>query len=139
MADKKDTTDRDQQILSRLSHLQHKVDSIEQTNAFALRADADKHIQSVKDVFGTSKRKVQIYLAADGNRSVNDIADHLGLKAPNVSRDLSKLREEGLLEIGDTDGKSICYTKTPLDRTIRISRFLCVEFQLDKDGKSKAP
>lgn len=131
--------DRDQQILSRLANLQHKVDSIEQTNAFALRADSARHLESVRQVFGTSKRKVQIYLAADGNRSVKDIAAHLSVKAPNVSRDLSKLKDEGLLEIGGTDGGATLYTKTPLDRTIRISRFLCDEFSLTKDGKPKAP
>jgi hypothetical protein len=40
--------DRDQQILDRLAKIEHKVDSIEQTNAFALRADADRHFAEVK-------------------------------------------------------------------------------------------
>ncbi len=40
--------ERDQQILSRLSHIQHKVDSIDETNAFALRAEAGKHMEIVK-------------------------------------------------------------------------------------------
>lgn len=132
--DKKDTTDRDQQILSRLAHLQHKVDSIEQTNAFALRADADKHLESIRQVFKSSKRKAQIYLAADGNRSVGDIAKYLGLKQQNVSRELSKLKDEGILEIGGSEGNTLYYTKTPLDRTIRISRFLADEFGLTREG-----
>ncbi|MEO1019272.1 MAG: ArsR family transcriptional regulator [Pseudomonadota bacterium] len=138
MAGKNDTTDRDQQILSRLAHLQHKVDSIEQTSAFALRAEAEKHLESVKAVFGKSTRKVQVYLSADGNRSVKDIANHLSMKAQHVSRDLKKLQDEGLLEVGDTDGNTIFYAKTPLDRTIRITRFLTQEFDLTKDGKPKA-
>lgn len=138
MASKKATSDRDQQILNRLANLQHKVDSIEQTNAFALRADADKHIESVRQVFGQGTRKAQIYLAVDGHRSVNDVAEHLNLKAQNVSRDLKKLKDEGLLEVGEIDGSTTYYVKTPLDRTIRISRFLCAEFGLNPDGTQKS-
>lgn len=137
MANKKDTTDRDQQILNRLANLQHKVDSIEQTNAFVLRADADKHLESVRKVFGTSERKAQVYLAADGNRTVNDIADYLGMIRQNVGTALRNLSDEGLLEIAETDGGSHFYAKTPLDRTIRISRYLCEAYNLTKDGKKR--
>lgn len=136
---KKTTVDRDQQILSRLANIQNKVDSIEQTNAFVLRADAEKHRESVRKVFGTSKRTVQVYLAADGDRTVNDIAAHLGMKSPNVSAALKKLREEELLEVIDTDGGAHFYAKTLLDRTIRISPFLCKEYKLTKDGKELPP
>lgn len=136
---KKATVDRDQQILNRLANIQHKIDSIEQTNAFALRADAERHRESVREVFGTSKRKVQVFLSADGDRTVNDIAKHLGMKRPNVSAALKKLSDEGLLEIIDTDGGAHFYAKTPLDRTIRISPFLCKEYNLTKDGKELTP
>jgi DNA-binding transcriptional ArsR family regulator len=137
MADKKssNSSDRDHQILNRLANLQHKVDSIEQTTAFALRADADRHIESVRKVFGTGARRAQVYLAADGSRSVADIASHLGMKPQNVSDALKDLTNEGLLEIAETDGGTKYYGKTPLDRTIRISRFLCEEFKLAADGK----
>ncbi len=132
---KSDTVDRDQQILNRLANLQHKVDSIEQTNAFALRADADKHLESVQKIFGNSERKAQVYLAADGNRTVNDIADFLRMKRQNVGTALRKLTDEGLLEIAETDGGAHFYAKTPLDRTVRISRYLCDKYGLTKDGK----
>jgi hypothetical protein len=35
--------DRDRQILGQLAKIEHKVDSLDQTIAFALRADAAKH------------------------------------------------------------------------------------------------
>lgn len=58
MANKHDRSDdRDQQILSRLAHIEHKVDSIDETNAFALRADADKHQGTVKKIFKRCKRR----------------------------------------------------------------------------------
>ena len=89
--------DRDQQILNRLSRIQHRVDSIDQTQAFALRADEAKHFNTVKEIFKTGTRRAQVYLAADGTRGVDEIAKHLNMKAPNVSRELRILSEEGML------------------------------------------
>jgi hypothetical protein len=48
--------DRDQQILNRLAKIEHKVDSLEQTTAFALRADAKRHFASVKEIFVSVRR-----------------------------------------------------------------------------------
>ncbi len=127
--------DRDQQVLSRLARIEHKVDSLEQTTAFALRADADRHFESVKQIFKRSGRKAQVYLAANGERSVNEIANHLGMKSPNVSKALSQLGEEGLVEIIENDGGSHIWGKTPLDRTLRITPFLMKEYSLDNTGK----
>src|SRR5688572_32958159 len=93
------TLDRDQQILARLANIEHKVDSIEQTNAFALRAEAEKHFAEVKKIFKKSRRRAQIYLAADGARSVQEIGEYLGIKRQNVGADLKELAEEGLLEL----------------------------------------
>src|SRR5262245_37964649 len=101
MKEQDSTQDRDQQILSRLAKIQHKVDSLEQTTAFALRADSERHFASAKQIFKNSKRRAQIYLAADGQRSVQEIGAHLGMKRQNVGSDLKVLGEEGLLEIID--------------------------------------
>src|SRR5690348_1761710 len=94
--------DRDQQILSRLAKIEHKVDSLEQTTAFALRADSDKHFGSVREIFGKSKRRARVYLAVDGNRGVSQIAEHLELPRQNVGFELGHLRKEGLVEIVDS-------------------------------------
>lgn len=129
------TQDRDQQILSRLAKIQHKVDSLEQTTAFALRADSEKHFASAKQIFKTSKRRAQVYLAADGQRSVQEIGAHLGMKRQNVGSDLKILGDEGLLEIVDEVAGKDIWAKTALDKSLRISKFLCKEFELDGDGK----
>jgi hypothetical protein len=134
MPNKKDELDRDQQILSRLARIEHKVDSLDQTTAFALRAEAEKHSQSVKKIFGNSKRRAQVYLAVNGARSVQDIADFLSMHRPHVTADLQFLREEGLLEVVDTIGGRDIWAKKHVDRTLRISQFLCEEFKLERSG-----
>jgi biotin operon repressor len=129
--------DRDQQILSRLAKIEHKVDSLERTTAFALRAEADKHFESVKEIFRNSQRRAQVYLAADGQRSVQEIAQHLEMLQPNVSKMLAQLQDEGLLEIIQTNGGTNIWAKTPLDRTLRITRFLKEEYALRSDGRKE--
>jgi len=128
------TEDRDQQILRRLTNIEHKIDSLEQTTAFALRADEKRHFESVKVIFRKSRKCVQVYLAANGNRSVQDIADMLGMKQPNVSRELVRLGQEGLIEIIEREGGRSFWAKKPIDRTIRISQWLMKEYQLDQNG-----
>jgi DNA-binding transcriptional ArsR family regulator len=136
---KEQALDRDQQILARLSKIEHKVDSIEQTNAFALRAEADKHFAEVKKIFGNSVRRAQVYLAADGSLSVQEIAQHLGMQRQALSPVLKYLGEEGLLEIVDSQSNRDIWAKKPVDRTLRITPFLCTEFHLQKNGlKQKA-
>ncbi len=128
--------DRDQQILNRLSKIEHKVDSMDQTQAFALRAEAEKHSTTIKKIFKNSKRRAQIYLAADGSRGVQEIAEHLGMQRQNVGPDLKILREEGMLEITDTAGGRDIWGKKPIDHTLRISQFLRKEYSLSPDGRS---
>lgn len=129
-----DDRDRDQHILNRLAAISHRVDSIDQTQAFALRADAERHFEQVRLIFGRSVRRAKVYLAANGRRSVGEIAEHLSLAQPNVSVELRALGDEGLLEIILSEGGSNYWGKKPLDRTLRISKFLCDEFKLDSDG-----
>jgi DNA-binding transcriptional ArsR family regulator len=131
----KTSEDRDQQILSRLAHIEHKVDSIDETNAFALRAEAPKHMDTVKGIFKRGKRRAQVYLAADGSRGVVEIAEHLGMKTPNVSPQLRILKDEGLLELVDAPGRQDFWAKKSIDRTLRISQYLCEEYNLKPDGR----
>jgi DNA-binding MarR family transcriptional regulator len=128
------SNERDQQILRRLANIEHRVDSLDQTTAFALRADEERHQMTVKNIFGSSKRRAQVYLATNGERSVNAIAEFLGLQAPNVSRELTFLQKEGLLEVIEIEGGETYWSKKPIDRTIRISSFIQKQYDLNKDG-----
>jgi hypothetical protein len=129
-----DYLDRDQQILSRLARIEHKVDSLEQTTAFALRAESEKHFNSVKKIFGRSMRKAQVYLAVDGGKGVQELATHLHMKRQNVGPELRYLAAEGLIEIIDTHAGKDIWGKKPVDRTLRITKFLEQEFNLEHDG-----
>jgi hypothetical protein len=126
--------DATQQILSRLGEIEHKVDSLGQTHAFALRVDKERVFGEVKEIFRDSLRKAQVYLAANGARSVNAIADHLGMKRQNVGAILKTLAEENLLESLAVGGSDVWH-KLPVDKTVGISKFLVKEYRLTPDGK----
>ena len=134
---KESSVDWNQQVLSRLGVIEHKVDSLDQTTAFALRADAGKHLGTVKQIFGRSKRKAQIYLAADGTRGVTEIAAQLKIPRQNLTPVLQKLQDEGLLEIVGSAGGRDLWGKKPVDRSLRITQFLCAEFGLERNGLSQ--
>jgi hypothetical protein len=78
----------------------------------------------------------QVYLAANGARSVQEIAAHLKMKRQNVSPELKVLAREGLLEIVDEVGGRDVWAKTAIDKSLRISRFLCQDFTLGPEGRS---
>lgn len=134
MAKRDKGEDRDQQILSRLAHIQHKVESIDETNAFALRADAGKHLGTIDRIFGRSKRRAQVYLAADGTRGVKEIAAHLRILRQAVGRELKSLGVEGVLEIKSEEGGMDVWGKKSIDRTLQITRLLCRAHNLRPDG-----
>lgn len=133
---KHDALDWNQQVLNRLGLIEHKVDSLEQTTAFALRAEAEKHRATAKSIFKKSKRRAQVYLAANGTRGVQEIAAHLKMQRQNITPELRILQEEGLLEIAAKSGNRDLWGKKPIDRTLRITQFLCEEFPLQRDGRS---
>ncbi len=128
------TLDATQQILSRLGQIEHKVDSLGQTHAFALRVDKERVFAEVKHIFKDSQRKAQVYLAADGTRSVNELATHLGMKRQNVGVLLKALADENLLESIPEGGRDLWH-KLPVDRTVGITRFLTTEYSLSADGR----
>lgn len=131
---KDESKERDQQILNRLARIEHRVDSIDQTSAFALRADAKRHMEEVKKIFRRGSRRAQVYLAANGSRGVIEIAAHLDMQRQNVGPDLKILGDEGLLGIVDVSGGRDIWAKKPIDQTLRISRYLCEEYGLSLDG-----
>jgi DNA-binding transcriptional ArsR family regulator len=126
-------TERDQLILDRLARIEHKVDSLGQTHAFSVRTDG-KLLDKVKTIFNGSKRKAQVYLAANGERAVKEIADHLGMQRQNVGAILKALSDENLLEMFASGGRDLWY-KAPIDKPVGVSRLLMREFALTDDGE----
>jgi hypothetical protein len=60
------------------------------------------------------------------------------MKPQNVSRELVVLKDEGLLELIDSNADGDIYAKKAVDRTLRITQFLCTQYSLDRNGLATA-
>jgi len=66
---------------------------------------------------------------------VVEIGKHIGMKRQNVGPQLRILKEQGLLELVDAPGGRDIWAKKAIDRTLRISKYLCDEYNLRPDGR----
>ena len=124
------------EILRRLSNSEKKVESLDETSAFAMRSSRDKHQEALGEIFGKSRRRAQVYLAANGKRSVNEIAHLLEMKPPNVSIELGRVEKGGLLGVTSAGGANY-WNKKPIDSSLGISDLLVAKWNLNSDGTRK--
>jgi len=78
-----------------------------------LREEVVRLHASVCSGLADPNRILIIYSLADGPRNVNDIANHMELPQPTVSRHLKVLRERGIVR-AERDGQSINYSLTDM-------------------------
>ena len=103
------------------------------------RAHGKEILREIMEFFGNvpGKKKAinraRIFLAIDGKRSVGKIADDLKLKLPNVSTEITKLKDMGLIEVKDVTKEGIIYKKRKVDALLRISQRLIKDFELEKE------
>ncbi len=123
------------QILERLIRIDNRTDAMQHNLAWLVRANEPQLKEKLIEAFGNSVRRVQVYVALDGVKNVQGIADALGMKQPNVSRDLLWLKKRGLIDAADADGQGTVYRKTIFDSIIHLSEELAAKFSLDKHGR----
>lgn len=106
--------------------------SIDGSLKLLLRANKEKILPGLMNIFGKSRRRAEIYLIINGNYSVGEIAKNLDMKISNVSTEITKLKDETLIEIQkiSKEGEFI-YKKTELDKIFRISRELKDKFKIE--------
>ena len=64
-----------------------------------------------------------MFLEIDGEKTVDGIAKKLGMKQPNVSREIAKLIDMGLVEQKSV-GSTTIYQKTKIDKIIGLTKEL---------------
>lgn len=129
---------QDREILRRLIGIDHKADSMQDSLAWIVRANAGELKQQLLSEFGASKRRAQVYLALDGTRTVNDVAEHLSMKRQNVTGELKTLKRLRLVDIVESDGRGTIYCKKFFDAVVGLSGALMTKFNLDPSGEAIA-
>lgn len=106
-------------------------ESMDSSMDLLLKANKEAIFGEVEAFFKKAKRRGEVYLAVDGKRTVDEIAQSLNMKAPNVSRDLTKCAEEGLIErLPRPDSSGYVWKKKRIDTVLRISQFVRHKFGL---------
>jgi len=121
-------------ILERLIRIDNRTDAMQHNLAWLVRSNEPQLKQELIAAFGNSARRVQIYVALDGVKNVQAIADALGMHQPHVSRDLLWLKKRGLIDVVEADGQGTIYKKTIFDSIINLSEELAKKFSLNKHG-----
>lgn len=103
-------------------------EAIDSSMELLIKANKDAILAEILNFFGRSERRAQVFLAVDGRRTVEGITQLLDMKQPNVSRELAKLKEEGLIEIKRIKKEGYVYKKRRVDRILGISRILKKKF-----------
>jgi DNA-binding transcriptional ArsR family regulator len=127
--------DHDGEALRRLIRIDHKTDSMEDSLAWIVSVNSPQLKSDLTKAFGTSVRRVQVYLALDGKRNVQEIGRHLEMKQPNVSRDLAWLRRKRLIDVLEAGNGGNKYKKKFFDAIVGLSDALMLKFNLDAHGK----
>jgi DNA-binding MarR family transcriptional regulator len=103
-------------------------EAIDSSMELLIKAHGEQIEKEIMEFFGGSKRRAEIYLECDGKNSVTTIANKLQMKQPNVSTEVTKLKEEGLIKIKKTTDEGYIYQKTKVDKILRISKKLKEKF-----------
>lgn len=96
----------------------------------AMQRHADEAVTVLK-AMGSSNRLLLLCELLDGERSVNDLAEALGVAQSVVSQHLSLLRRDGLVS-GRRDGQSVFYAISD----VRVHGLMATLYELFCDGRS---
>jgi DNA-binding transcriptional ArsR family regulator len=127
-------TENSAEILRRLMNIDYKTDSMQDSLAWLVSANAGPLKAELIKAFGNNKRRVQVYLALDGLRNVQQLADALRMKRPNVSRELLWLKKKRLIDFRESGPEGNIYDKKFFDAIVGLSEALEEKFHLDGRG-----
>lgn len=93
------------------------VKSMDGQMSWLVRVQADGLKQLFLEYFKRRRRAAKVFLAVDGDRNVNAIAQYLTLHSQAVTNELSGLEEKGLVEVK----KWGVYKKSKIDTILGLS------------------
>ncbi len=110
--------------------IRYRIESIETTQHLLLRGQSKGLISDLLEVFSKDPNLRDVYLALDVPRNQTQIMEHLGssgisISQPTVSRKLTLLGEEGLIQREGADAGGLRWERKPVvENVLRLSKHL---------------
>jgi DNA-binding MarR family transcriptional regulator len=121
-----------------IREINYRMEDVEKSVGLLLKARRQEVIADLmENCFRRSIEKIRVFMAIDGESSVNDIANKLGMKSPNVSRHIRDFLENDLIKMKDTEGAKIIYEKTSQVRRLRLDKYLVDNFREELEKASE--
>jgi hypothetical protein len=131
------------EIYGEVLNIKTDVQSVKHQTSWILRGHAEGVASHWREIFGikpSTKRnytKMRVYLETNGVRTVSEIALVTKVDVANVSRWLTEMEQERIVELLPVTKKKKIYQKTPADFALGISEQLREEIT-KKKGKAES-
>lgn len=113
-----------------IREIKWRVEGSEKSIDLLVRANRKQIIEDLLEFFGRSEERVRVFLAIDGEKTVDAIAKSLNIRQPHVSRRITELKDEGLVGIKRTTREGIVYDRTDKVRILDLDKTLRKKFEL---------
>lgn len=111
--------------------IKNRIDGIDKSMDLLIRANRKEITNDILIFFGKSKDRVNVFLAVDGESTVNQIVNKLKpMKQPNVSTRISELFDEDLIYVKKTTNKGKIYEKTKKVKILNLEKSLRKIFKI---------
>lgn len=108
--------------------IRQKVDALDKSVDLLVRANRKQIIEDLMVFFGNSKDRVKVFLAIDGEKSVNEVTSETHIALPNVSRRVTELEHEGLVRFKKMRARYKIYEQTEKVAIINLTKELRKKF-----------
>lgn len=119
--------------------IRFRIESIETTQHLLLRGQSKELIKDLLWLFSRDRKLALVYLSLGKQRNQGEIVEHLknaegvAISQPTVSRKLSKLEEEGLIEKVGADASGTRWgRKKVVEQVLRLSRLVAEQAKTPK-------
>lgn len=111
------------ELHEKIDKILQRVESMDNFMPWLIKPQSKEIREDMMLFFKKQTVAAKVFLEIDGNKTVSDIAKQLGMKPSNVSREITKLIEMGIIEPKSVSATTI-YQKTKIDKIIRLSEAL---------------
>lgn len=110
--------------------IKNRIEGIDKSVDLLLRANRKAILADLLEFFGKSMDRVKVFLAIDGESTVNQIVAKLKpMKQPNVSTRITELFDEDLIYVKSTNGGKI-FEKTKKVKILNLEKILRKNFKI---------